>query len=104
MRTTTKIAAGLVSAAAAVAVWIGMAQANKGVVKVQTAQVAREDLTQIVSASGEIKPRTYTNVMAEGFGKITDVDVHEGDRVRKGDVLMRLEDIQPGADVAAQQA
>jgi len=105
MRTTTKIALGLVSVAAvAGAVWIGIAQSNKGVVKVQTAQVAREDLTQIVTASGEIKPRTYTNVMAEGFGKITDVDVHEGDRVRKGDVLMRLEDIQPGADVAAQEA
>jgi HlyD family secretion protein len=84
--------------------WIGVARANRGVVKVQTAPVAREDVTQIVTASGEIKPRTYTNVMAEGFGKITDVDVNEGDRVKKGDVLLRLENIQPAADVAAQQA
>ncbi len=105
MRASTKIALGLVTPAIlGVAVWIGVAQVNKGVVKVQTAQVAREDLTQIVTASGEIKPRNYTNVMAEGFGKITDVDVNEGDRVKKGDVLMRLENIQPGADVAAQQA
>ena len=84
--------------------WVAIAQTNRGVVKVQTAQVAREDLTQVVTASGEIKPRTYTNVMAEGFGKITDVDVSEGDAVKKGNVLLRLENIQPAADVAAQQA
>jgi len=35
----------------------------------------------VVTASGEIKPRTYTNVMAEGFGKITDLAVKEGDQV-----------------------
>jgi HlyD family secretion protein len=105
MRAWKQITIGLAAVVVVgVAVWIGIARANRGVVKVQTTQVAREDVTQIVTASGEIKPRTYTNVMAEGFGKITDVDVNEGDRVKKGDVLLRLENIQPAADVAAQQA
>src|SRR5665213_697997 len=100
-----KITTGLLGGSAAgILVWVAIAQTNRGVVKVQTAQVAREDLTQVVTASGEIKPRTYTNVMAEGFGKITDVDVSEGDAVKKGNVLLRLENIQPAADVAAQQA
>ena len=105
MRTWKKITLG-VGAVLVLAAAVGLAvqRANRGVVKVQTAQVIREDLTQLVTASGEIKPRNYTNVMAEGFGKITDIDVNEGDRVKKGAILMRLENIQPAADVAAQQA
>jgi HlyD family secretion protein len=47
-------------------------QANKGVVTVQTAKVASQDtLISQVTASGEIKPTTYTNVTAQGFGRIT---------------------------------
>jgi HlyD family secretion protein len=77
---------------------------NQGIVKVQTGRPARQDLTSLVTASGEIKPLTYANVMAEGFGKITEIVVHEGDRVRTGDILLRLENIQPEADVDAQRA
>jgi HlyD family secretion protein len=77
---------------------------NKGVVTVQSGRVTREDLTSIVTASGEIRPKTYSNVLGEGFGKITEIVVKEGDHVKKGDVLLRLENIQPGADVQAQQA
>ena len=77
---------------------------NKDVTTVQTGKVTREDLTSIVTASGEIKPRTYSNVLGEGFGKITEIVVKEGDRVKRGDELLRLESIQPGADVDAQRA
>lgn len=77
---------------------------NKSVVTIQSGQVVREDLTSIVTASGEIRPKTYSNVLGEGFGKITEIVVKEGDHVKKGDVLLRLENIQPGADVQAQQA
>ncbi|HKD63375.1 MAG TPA: efflux RND transporter periplasmic adaptor subunit [Candidatus Acidoferrales bacterium] len=77
---------------------------NKGVVTVQSGRVVRQDLTSIVTASGEIRPKNYTNVMGEGFGKITEINVREGDHVKKGDVLLHLENIQPGADVQAQIA
>ncbi|HUA01896.1 MAG TPA: efflux RND transporter periplasmic adaptor subunit [Candidatus Aquilonibacter sp.] len=77
---------------------------NQGVVTVQTGQVAREDLTSLVTASGEIRPKNYTNVLGEGIGKITDIVVKEGDYVKKGDVLLHLENVQPGADVQAQEA
>ncbi|MGH9747057.1 MAG: efflux RND transporter periplasmic adaptor subunit [Candidatus Acidiferrales bacterium] len=77
---------------------------NKGVVTVQSGKVVRQDLTSIVTASGEIRPKNYTNVMGEGFGKITEITVKEGDHVKKGDVLLHLENIQPGADVQAQLA
>jgi HlyD family secretion protein len=80
-------------------------QANKGVVTVQTAKVApQESLVSQVTASGEIKPTTYTNVTAQGFGRITSIVVKEGDHIKKGDVLLTQENIQANADVQAQAA
>ncbi|MGH9730026.1 MAG: efflux RND transporter periplasmic adaptor subunit [Candidatus Acidiferrales bacterium] len=87
-----------------VIVVVSIKQANKGVVTVQTGQVAKQSITSLVTASGEIRPQDYTNVLGQGFGKITDIDVKEGDVVKKGDVLLRVESIQPAADVKAQQA
>src|ERR1700722_851854 len=84
--------------------WFSVDEINKGVATVQTGPVIRQDLTSLVSASGEIRPKNYTNVLGEGIGKITDIVVKEGDRVKKGDVLLHLENIQPGADVEAQAA
>jgi HlyD family secretion protein len=84
--------------------WFASHEWNKGVVTVQTGTVTRENLTSVVTASGEIRPKNYTNVLGEGIGKITDITVKEGDRVRKGNVLLHLENIQPGSDVEAQAA
>jgi HlyD family secretion protein len=88
----------------AVAAGTAFYQSRKGIESVQAAPVVRKDLTSLVSATGEIRPKNYTNVLAEGFGKITDILVHEGDEVRQGHVLMRVESIQPAADVRAQRA
>jgi HlyD family secretion protein len=80
-------------------------QANKGVVTVQTAKVAPQDtLISQVTASGEVKPTTYTNVSAQGFGRITSIVVAEGDHIKKGQVLLTQENIQANADVQAQAA
>jgi HlyD family secretion protein len=80
-------------------------QANKGVTTVQTAKVAKQDsLISLVTASGEIKPTTYTNVQAQGFGRITDILVKEGDPIKKGDRLLLQENVQANADVRAQSA
>ena len=61
-------------------------------------------MVSLVTASGEIKPTTYTNVQAQGFGRITDILVHEGDRIKKGDRLLLQENVQANADVQAQAA
>src|SRR5271168_1214206 len=80
-------------------------QANKGVVTVQTAKVAtQETLVSQVTASGEIKPTTYTNVTAQGFGRITEILVKEGDKIKKGDRVLLQENVQANADVQAQAA
>ncbi len=79
--------------------------ANKGVTTVQTAKVAKQDpLVSLVTASGEIKPTTYTNVLAQGYGRITEILVHEGDHIKKGDRLLIQDAVQASADVQAQSA
>ena len=79
-------------------------QSRKGVVTVQTGKVVREDLTSVVTASGEIKPKVYVNIGANAFGKITRLYVKEGDRVKEGQMLATLESVQPAADVSANDA
>src|SRR6267143_877737 len=79
-------------------------QSHKNVVTVQTGKAQRQDLAAIVSASGEIKPKTYVNIGANAFGKITRLYVKEGDRVKKGQLLAQLENVQSSADVNATQA
>ena len=73
-------------------------------VTVQTGKAQRQDLASIVSASGEIKPKTYVNIGANAFGKITRLYVKEGDRVKKGQLLAQLENVQSSADVDATKA
>jgi len=77
---------------------------QRDLVTVQTAKVIRQDLTSIVTASGEIKPRTYINLGANAQGPITELLIKEGDRVRKNQVVARIENTQAAADVNAQKA
>ncbi|MFI5097951.1 MAG: efflux RND transporter periplasmic adaptor subunit [Candidatus Acidiferrales bacterium] len=106
MKTWHKVGIGLAAAAALGGiVWFSINQANKGVVTVQTSKVAKQEaLVSVVTASGEIKPTTYTNVTAQGFGRIIDIIVKEGDHIKKGDRLLLQENVQANADVQAQAA
>src|SRR5579862_9647914 len=85
-------------------VGIAVFESGRNVVTVQTGKIQREDLATVVSASGEIKPKTYVNVGANAFGKITKLYVKEGDQVKKGQLLAQLEHVQPEADLNATQA
>jgi HlyD family secretion protein len=106
MKTWHKVGIGLAAAAVVGGiVWFSVNQANKGVVIVQTAKVAKQDsLVSQVTASGEVKPTTYTNITAQGFGRITEIVVKEGDHIKKGDKLLLQENVQATADVQAQAA
>jgi HlyD family secretion protein len=86
-------------------IWFTVTAGSRNAVEVQTGKVATVDtLASIVSASGEIKPKTYVNVGANAFGKITKLYVKEGDHVKRGQLLAQLENAQPSADVAANRA
>jgi HlyD family secretion protein len=105
MSTGKKIAIGCGAAVLVLAIaGIAVHQSHKGVVTVQTGKAESMDLASIVSASGEIKPKTYVNIGANAFGKITRLYVKEGDRVKKGQLLAQLENVQSSADVNATQA
>ncbi len=79
---------------------------ERGIVTLQTGKVTRADLTALVTASGEVKPRNYINIGAntQGPAPITAIFVKEGDHVKRGQVLARLADVQPRADLNAQKA
>jgi HlyD family secretion protein len=92
-----------VLAVAGVAVFFAY-RAQAGYTKVLTARVIRQELVTMVSGTGQIKPKTYVNVGATSFGRITHLLVKEGDHVTKGQVIATVESVQPEANVAAQRA
>src|SRR3984885_7551867 len=77
---------------------------QSSVTKVATGKVERQDLISIVNGTGQIKPKTYVNIGATAFGRITHLYVKEGEHVKAGATLATVESVQPQATVAAQQA
>ena len=105
MKRWKKITLAIIGAFVVFGIVLGsIAYSQKGVVQVQTAKAQVQDLTSVVTASGEIKPKTYVNIGANAFGKITHLYVKEGERVHKSQLLAQIENVQPSADVAATQA
>src|SRR5712671_3766517 len=105
MKTWKKVLIGLgVVLMLAIIVSITVYQSHKNLVTVQTGKVQKQNIASIVSASGEIKPKTYVNIGANAFGKIVRLHVREGDRVKKGQLLAQLENVQSSADVNAMRA
>src|SRR5580693_273898 len=105
MKPWKKIAIGAgVVVLLAIIVGITVSQSGKNVATVQTGKVQRQDLATVVSASGEIKPKTYVNVGANAYGKITHLYVKEGDLVKKGQLLAQIDNVQSAADLNANQA
>ena len=79
---------------------------ERGIVTVQSGTAVRQDVTAVVTASGEIKPKNYITLGANtaGAAPITQILVKEGDRVKKGQVVAELQSVQADADVVAQKA
>lgn len=72
---------------------------------VQSSKVARKDvLTSKVSASGSIRAKDYANLQTEIVGVVTEIPVREGDRVKKGDILLKIDPIQTAAQTEASRA
>jgi len=61
---------------------------------VQLAKVRVEDVTSRVKAPGKIEPKTQVKVSADVPGKIVRLAVEEGERVRRGQLLLQLDDTQ----------
>ena len=79
-----------------VAVLGGVAYANfrfKRVegVTVNTEAIQKRDLKAIVSASGKIQPKRFVNISADTSGRVTELAVKEGDRVKQGQFLLQID-------------
>jgi len=102
MKKILLIVSAVIVAIVLVAVFIVKQQS--GYTKVLTAKIHHQDLATVVSGTGQVKPKTYVNVGATSFGRITHLYVKEGDHVKKGQVIATVENVQPEANVESQKA
>src|SRR6266567_2769630 len=53
--------------------------------------IRMRDLDAIVSASGKIQPKRLVNISADTPGRVVNLAVNEGDRVRVGQFLLQID-------------
>jgi HlyD family secretion protein len=63
---------------------------RKPVITVQTEKVTLRNITETVIANGQIQPVKQVVISPEVAGEITALPVKEGDRVKKGDLLVQI--------------
>ena len=77
---------------------------QSGYTKVMTAKLTKQDLSTIVSGTGQIKPKTYAVLGATAMGRVTHLYVKEGDHVKKGQIVAEVENVAQEAQVNGQRA
>jgi len=60
-------------------------------VAVTTETIRARDLEAIVSASGKIQPKRSVNISSDTVGRVVNLMVNEGDRVRAGQFLLQID-------------
>lgn len=78
----------------AVIILLNLQSQREKTVKVTVDKVKRQDVTSLVSASGEIKPKKEVSISAQVPGRIIKIGVVEGQDVRAGDFLLKLDSAQ----------
>ena len=58
---------------------------------VTTDVIKARDLEAVVSASGKIQPKRLVNISADTPGRVVDLAVNEGDRIKKGQFLLQID-------------
>ncbi|HET7706513.1 MAG TPA: efflux RND transporter periplasmic adaptor subunit [Thermoanaerobaculia bacterium] len=98
MKRRTKIIIGVALAVVALLAVLGFAsRRNKNVTEVTVAKVERSDLTSKVTATGRIDAQRKVDLSANVMGQIVNLAVREGDRVKKGDFLLQIDQKQLAA-------
>ena len=100
-----KVALGVAGAVVIIGVIVLSAGAKreKGA-EVRFEKVGRRDLVAAVTASGKIQPKTKVDVSPDITGRITQLAVHEGDFVQKGQFLLQIDPTVYQAGLARAQA
>jgi HlyD family secretion protein len=71
-------------------IWTLIAGKNSGGVKVAVEKVTRRTIIETVTASGNIYPEVEVKISPDISGEITELNVQEGDSVKRGQVLARI--------------
>lgn len=72
-------------------VFINLKKARGDVFEVQTTQLERGDITQLVSGSGKIQPEKEVKISAFVSAEIKKLHVKEGDPIKRGQLLGELD-------------
>lgn len=89
-RKKTWLIAGGVALLVVAVVVLNLKRGEKAVT-VQTAKVKKSDVLSRISAPGQVKPVTEVKISANVMGKITRLPVKEGDRVKRGQLLLEID-------------
>src|SRR5437870_10664356 len=89
-RKNVLIAIGVVLIGAAVVAANLYFKKDKGLT-VTTDAIRTRNLEAIVSASGKIQPKRLVNISADTAGRVVNLAVNEGDRVRVGQFLLQID-------------
>jgi len=81
-----------------------LARQAGGAVGVQVAEAKVGEISSTVRAPGKIQPETLVKLSANVPGEVVRLAVKEGDRVRRGQFLLQLDDTQYRAEVRQSQA
>jgi HlyD family secretion protein len=73
-------------------------------IRVMVEKASRHDLTSTISASGEVKPKKNINISAHVPGRIIKIGVLEGQMVKAGDFLLKLDSTQYEANAERDKA
>ncbi len=84
------IFSGIGLVAIIIAVIIFQGSRKEPIVAVQVEKIARRTITQVVTATGKIQPEVQVKISPEVSGEIVSLPVKEGQRVKKGDLLMKI--------------
>ncbi|MCD6235202.1 MAG: efflux RND transporter periplasmic adaptor subunit [Candidatus Marinimicrobia bacterium] len=85
-------------------VYFNLKMNKEQAVEVQTEVVKRHTVEEKVSASGRVKPVTQVDISANVAGEIIEMNVKDGQNVRKGQVLAQLDKIRYEAAVFSARA
>ena len=59
-------------------------------VKVSVENPQKQTITELVTASGKIQPETEVKISPDVSGEIVELNIKEGDEVKKGDLLLKI--------------